>query len=689
MLLLFKKALQSKPLKLDTAYFAALFLFSFIIYLKSLCGSVYLDDSGETATVAALLGLGHPPGYPLHTLLARLAVLLLPGSPAFCLNLLSSLLASLCVASFGLLALQMGELALPNASRRILLMSSAAASLGLALGPVYWHQALVAKGSIYHLNNLFSILLLMALLAARKGGPQASRRALGLFWLGLGLGLAHHYMSQLVLLPAYGLLLVAPLPGSAAWPLRLRKSLALSWLALPGISLYAYLPLRTLCHPAVAWSGVSSFSDLLFNLSRAQYAASEGARSAWVVLAQVRTIFMMALREGQFLGPALALLAAWLLIRAKSPLRWALVLGAAFPFMAAAGYFNLDADRLWVMKPHLFPGYLMQALLAALGLAWLAARAARPWRGLLLALPLALSLSLGAAFWPEADLSHWHYALDAARNLMLTAPKGAVLYLSGDSMIFPLWYLQRYEQRRADLCLVGIPVLPMRWVREDLARWHPELRQPLGHEPMGVESVAPLVQGMLRLNWGERPQFAGYNKKGPELEGYELLPCGALFQVCSPSAARDASQRATAPPEALFAAYNSRGISQGSQDPDTRKLFINDAAIIHNSYGTWLEDGGAYGPAGQQYQEAARICPWDAQFPYNCGNASFRQKQYALAESWYRQSLQLDPGYADAHFNLAVDLQAQGRGAECRHELEEVLRLDPSRAEVRSFLGMN
>jgi len=578
---------------------------------------------------------------------------------------------------------------LPAASQGILLAAASAISLGLALGPVFWHQALVAKGSIYHLNNLLSVLLMLTLLKTRNSDPKEASKWLGLFWLGLGLGMAHHYMSQMVLIPAYGLLMMAMPAAPTPFARRLANSLSRSWLLLPGLSLYAYLPLRTLCHPGVNWSEVSSLSGLLFNLSRAQYAASEGARSAWVVLAQVRTIFMMALREGQYLGPGLALLAAALLFRARSPLRWFLVLGAAFPFAAAAGYFNLEADRLWVMKPHLFPGYLMQALLAGLGLIWLACLLPRLWRGLLLGLALALSLALGIGFWPEADLSHWNYALDAARNLMLGAPRGSVVYLSGDSMIFPLWYLQRYERRRTDLCLVGIPVLPMRWVREDLARWHPEVRQPQAQEPMGVESVAPLVRGMVQLNWGERPQFAGYNKKGPELEGYDLLPCAALFQVCAPAMATDARQRSTASPEALFAAYNSRGLDEGSRDPDTRKLFIGDAAIIHNSYGTWLEDAGAYGPAGQQYQAASRICPWDAQFPYNAGNACYRQKLYADAESWYRKSLALDPGYADAHFNLAVALQALGRSAESRHELEEVLRIDPSRSEVRSFLGMN
>ena len=38
------------------------------------------DDSPETIIAGATLSIQHPPGYPLHSLLGRPAVLALPGS---------------------------------------------------------------------------------------------------------------------------------------------------------------------------------------------------------------------------------------------------------------------------------------------------------------------------------------------------------------------------------------------------------------------------------------------------------------------------------------------------------------------------------------------------------------------------------------------------------------------------------
>ena len=44
-------------------------------YLSTLCPTIFVGDSGELAWAAASLGIAHPPGFPLWTLLGRVAVL--------------------------------------------------------------------------------------------------------------------------------------------------------------------------------------------------------------------------------------------------------------------------------------------------------------------------------------------------------------------------------------------------------------------------------------------------------------------------------------------------------------------------------------------------------------------------------------------------------------------------------------
>jgi len=73
---------------------AALFLALFAVYLVTCCPSVSVDDSGEFCIAALELGVPHPPGYPLYTLLLALWRWIPAGSVALRLNLLSAVLVA-------------------------------------------------------------------------------------------------------------------------------------------------------------------------------------------------------------------------------------------------------------------------------------------------------------------------------------------------------------------------------------------------------------------------------------------------------------------------------------------------------------------------------------------------------------------------------------------------------------------
>ncbi|GLD62416.1 transmembrane protein 260 [Lates japonicus] len=65
------------------------------LYVPRVQRTVPGGDSGELITTACELGVAHPPGYPLFTLIARLAMCLLPSlSPAHSVNLVASLLGA-------------------------------------------------------------------------------------------------------------------------------------------------------------------------------------------------------------------------------------------------------------------------------------------------------------------------------------------------------------------------------------------------------------------------------------------------------------------------------------------------------------------------------------------------------------------------------------------------------------------
>ena len=76
-------------------------VFVFIIYLVTLAPSVVEIDSGELATVQATLGIAHPTGYPLFTMIGHFFSLLpLPFSKIYQLNMLAAIWCALAVWMF-------------------------------------------------------------------------------------------------------------------------------------------------------------------------------------------------------------------------------------------------------------------------------------------------------------------------------------------------------------------------------------------------------------------------------------------------------------------------------------------------------------------------------------------------------------------------------------------------------------
>jgi len=112
------------------------FLAAFVVYLFTLCPTVWVGDSGELTAAAWTLGIPHPTGYPLWLLLVKGFATLVPiGGVALRANLFSALCAA-------------GAVQLTSASLRRLGASRAAAfggAMALALVVPIWGEATVAR----------------------------------------------------------------------------------------------------------------------------------------------------------------------------------------------------------------------------------------------------------------------------------------------------------------------------------------------------------------------------------------------------------------------------------------------------------------------------------------------------------------------------------------------------------------
>lgn len=171
------------------------FLLTFAVYVYTLAPSIVLRDSGELITAAAHLGVPHPPGYPLLTILSWLFTKIPIGNMAWRVNLLNATCGAASIGVFSLIVYLTGHLMFRNVFReramdavredRLMALSSVAASLILAFSQVMWSQSVVAEK--YALNTLCLGLILLFLLYWIMDPRRLRWLHLSLFIFGLGL----------------------------------------------------------------------------------------------------------------------------------------------------------------------------------------------------------------------------------------------------------------------------------------------------------------------------------------------------------------------------------------------------------------------------------------------------------------------------------------------------------------------
>jgi hypothetical protein len=136
----------------------AVFLISFVVYIQTLLPSMgYSGDTAKFQFIGKILGIPHPPGYPLYIMLNYLFGKLPIGNLAYRINLMSACFASLTVAFLFFVIRRLTH----NAA--IALM----AALAFGFSHTFWSQAVIAE--VYTLHTCFlSIVILFLILWAQE-----------------------------------------------------------------------------------------------------------------------------------------------------------------------------------------------------------------------------------------------------------------------------------------------------------------------------------------------------------------------------------------------------------------------------------------------------------------------------------------------------------------------------------------
>jgi hypothetical protein len=436
----------------DGVVAGALALGFLLLYLRTLCPTVYLGDAGEISTAIATGGVVHPPGYPLFSLLGRAALVLVPcGEPAFRLGCLVAAAAATTVGALYLLArhLDCGRWA------------AAAGAATLGAGYTFWSQS--TRVEVYSFHALLVCLAFLGGLQSRHSGRL---RYLAVAALAGSFGLAHH-LTIVLMAPA-----VLAICGPRLWrdPGLGRRLLLTTGLLAAGPSLYALLAVWASAEPLQAW-GYPVNLPLLWNHASARlYQRGLQFPVGALLLRELRQTAAFYVDNFPSLLALLPLVGGWVLWRRDRALAAGLLLG-----IAVAGVFNL-CYQVDDIAPYYIPIWLLGAALLAVALDAVLRRLARPRArqtgGALLFSGLLAALVLRNI--ATCDLSRATWVREFARQKLESADPRAILVTQEDADVFPIWYVQDLLHVRPDVLLVDRILTRAAWSRydRDPSQWY-------------------------------------------------------------------------------------------------------------------------------------------------------------------------------------------------------------------------
>src|SRR6478752_892174 len=250
-------------------------LIAAVVYIRTLLPGVSVGDWAEAEMIPAQLGILHPTGYPLYTLLVKAFTLLPFGSVAWRANLFSAVAAAAAVGVAVLIAIRL----------HVRPVIAFGAALCLAFTGTIWEEATFSEMNGLHL--FLSALLIHRALVWRD---ERRDRDLVIGALLGGLCVSNHGLA-ITVVPIVILFVIADARREIrARPMLLVKAGAVFAL---GLLPYLWLPLRALAGPSEVYGPFLTLEGLFAHISGAQFRGDmhftsiESVQAAWAALPQV------------------------------------------------------------------------------------------------------------------------------------------------------------------------------------------------------------------------------------------------------------------------------------------------------------------------------------------------------------------------------------------------------------------
>ncbi len=468
------------------------FLISFIIYLVTLAPGVGFIDAGELATVSATLGIAHPTGYPLFTLIGYVfAQLPITDSVILRLNIMSAFFSALGAAAVVFLCHEIVchwlavrskvkekpkkkgvEPAVENTGgddkQQQAVAAGIFAGLIMAFSETWWANATSIEVYPLHIFLVPVVLTFFLRMLREDANPHAKRDGF-LFALTLGLAFANH-LTTVLLAPACLYMFFARFGFNAESFKRIGRLIPAFAL---GLIPYIYLLARSASEPLMDWGNPENFDSFIKHITGGQY-------KVWMFTgsnAGKQFGYFWTSLGGEFMSilTIAALVGIWTAARNGARMIVFLLLLFFSCLLYAINYDIHDIDSYFLLA------YLAVGLLLSAGIWGLASmKFAKRFKSAAMVILLCAVLGAGvelALHWETNDESGNHMVDDFTHNMLMNLPQNAVVFSSAwDFWVSGSFYWQHIDRLRPDVTVIDVALLRDRpWYYLHLKQVAPEL----------------------------------------------------------------------------------------------------------------------------------------------------------------------------------------------------------------------
>ncbi|MEG8946344.1 protein O-mannosyl-transferase family [Rosettibacter firmus] len=547
--------------KIIGKYYAELAgLVVFLFYLLTLAPSVIQIDSGELAAVQATLGIAHPTGYPIFTILGYMFLKIpLPFTKIYLANLFASIWCAAGIIFF----IKSIKLILSNSNfnrlevlkrkkkkenkndkniNNIVIIISLISGLFLAFSKTYWFQSTSVE--VYSLQIfLFNLIIYLTL----KSFYKSENNLYG--WIGAGIAIAFgfaNHMTTLLVLPFPGILFLIKEKNNGLKKFGVTLIISVVILSL----LYLYLPVRASNNPELNWGNPINFENFWRHFTGKQYqvwlfSSFDSAKK------QLSYYIQNLPDEFAYVGLVLIFLGLYEFFLSNKKLFYVYLITFLFALLYTINYDIVDIDSYFLLT------YIILISIAAYGIKFIFEKLNNINYSIVISVVFIIILFVKN--YSKVNQSDVYTFEDYTRSILNSVGKNSIiLTYQWDYFVSPSYYFQYVENERKDVVVIDKELLRRSWYYNQIERNNPDVLKNLksdinnfllalkpferseSYDSQLLEKYYQrILTGLISQNIDRRDFYIGLELIQNEMQrgefklpdGYQVIPHLFLFKV--------------------------------------------------------------------------------------------------------------------------------------------------------------